>query len=96
MKPRVLSLTKNLVTIHPIMCYYKQKVEDTEYLFKHSITCIGNDLKHDSKLVKIFEDKSLEIIKYQQKLDIMYQWTDALYNISVRQLLITSAINKLI
>ena len=64
---------QTLVTIHPIMCYYRQKVED---LFKHSITCITDDLKYDSTLVKVFEDRSFAIIEEQQRFDTIYQWTD--------------------
>ena len=79
---------QTLVTIHPIMCYYRQKVED---LFKYSITCITDDLKYDSTLVKVFEDRSFAIIEEQQRFDPIYQWTDG---ISVRLLLATSAIGK--
>jgi hypothetical protein len=64
---------QTLVTIHPIMCYYRQKVED---LFKHSITCITDDLKYDSTLVKVFEDRNSAIIEEQQRFDTIYQWTD--------------------
>ena len=67
---------QNLVTIHPCMCYYKKTLNDEEYLYKHSVIGISNDLKHDSSLVKVFEDKAVEKVEEQQKITTVTEWTD--------------------
>ena len=46
-----------MVTIHPIMCYRRQEVQNEDVLIKHAIICITDDLKHDGIAVSVFEKK---------------------------------------
>ena len=62
-EPQDAFFDQNLVTIHPSINYYKKNINDQVVLVKHSITGISNDLKHDANFVKVFEEKSLGILK---------------------------------
>ena len=62
-EPQDAFFDQNLVTIHPVMYYYKQTTEDKSVTYKHSIIGISDELKHDSVLVSIFENEALKIIK---------------------------------
>lgn len=67
---------QNLVTIHPFMNYYRKKIDDKEILVKHTIIGISNDFKHDSNLVRVFEDKAMGIIMKKIDVESVKQWTD--------------------
>ena len=67
---------QNLVTIHPIMCYYRKDLKGEEYLYKHSIIGISTDLKHDSTLVKQFEEKAFDRVREFTDINIVKEWTD--------------------
>lgn len=46
------------VTIHLMMLYYHEQVNEWTLLVKHSIIGISDDKKHDSHGVKVFESKA--------------------------------------
>lgn len=53
---------QNMVTIHPMMYYYKKENKDhEEILVKYAVIGISDDLKHDGHAVSIFEKKSQKI-----------------------------------
>ena len=61
-EPSSAYFEQNMVTIHPIMCYMTQEVQNEDVLIKHAIICITDDLKHDGIAVSVFENKALEIL----------------------------------
>ena len=68
---------QNMVTIHPMMHYYKKNNKDgEEVLVKHAVIGISNDLKHDGQAVSVFEKKSYEMISKETQVDKIIQWTD--------------------
>lgn len=68
---------QNLVTIHPCMVYYRNTIDNRSFLVKHSIIGVSNDLKHDSHLVNIFENKILNRVKeHLPGLNDIVQFTD--------------------
>ena len=75
-EPQDAFFDQNLVTIHPSMNYYKKNINDQVVLVKHSITGISNDLKHDANFVKVFEEKSLGILKNSVSVEGIKQWSD--------------------
>ena len=75
-EPQDAFFDKNLVTIHPSMNYYRKVIDDQDVLVKHSITGISNDLKHDATFVKVFEEKSLNILKTSMQVEKLQQWSD--------------------
>ena len=75
-EPQDAFFDQNLVTIHPMMFYYKKKTEAKTVTYKHSIIGISDDLKHDSKLVSRFEKEALQIVEKKVKVDKIHQWTD--------------------
>ena len=47
---------QNMVTIHPMMCYYEKQLgtEETTVTVKHAIISISEDLKHNGYAVCVF------------------------------------------
>lgn len=66
------------VTIHPMMLYYKKKIEDQDVTVKHAVIGVSNDSKHDSHGVKVFEEQALNIAQKEvpESLKAVHQWTD--------------------
>ena len=60
------------VTIHPMMAYYFKDGA----LMKHVIVGISPDTRHDAHLVKVFEDKALNLIAENTNVQTVYEWTD--------------------
>ena len=65
------------VTIHPMMLYYRKKIQDQLITVKHAVIGVSNDSRHDSHGVKVFEEKALNIaLKEVPSLKAVHQWTD--------------------
>ena len=61
------------VTVHPLFFYYKENLQgdgniSKNFLVKHSIIVISNDLKHDAFAVRSFEEKALGILNINRKI----------------------------
>ena len=75
-EPSSAYFEQNMVTIHPSMCYRRQKVQNEDVLIQHAIICITDDLKHDGIAVSVFENKALEILNTSSEVNEVIQWTD--------------------
>ena len=53
---------KTLVVIHPMMAYYRQKIDGREVPVKRTITGVTDDDTKDATLVKTFKDMAIKII----------------------------------
>jgi len=53
---------RNQVTVHPVICYYREKQEDKEYKVKHAIISIREDTNNDADLAITFENKAMEVL----------------------------------
>ena len=53
---------KNQVTIHPVMAYYKERMENEELLVKHAIIGITDEHHKGTLGVKMFEKDSPSIL----------------------------------
>jgi hypothetical protein len=68
---------RNQVTVHPMMCYYKDTVEDKDILVKHAIIGISEETKHDADLAIAFENKALETLESRGvNIEEVHEWTD--------------------
>lgn len=69
---------QNMVTIHPMMCYYKKQLgtEETAVTEKRAIIGIVEDLRHDGYAVSVIEKKAIDIIQETVKVNEIIQWTD--------------------
>ena len=75
-EPQDAFFDQNLVTIHPMMYYYRKRVDDKIITYKHSIIGISDDLKHDSHLVSHFEAEAIKIVKEKVEVKEIFEWTD--------------------
>ena len=75
-EPSSAYFEQNMVTIHPIMCYMRENVQNENLLIKHAIICITDDLKHDGMAVSAFENKALTILGSSSEVNEVIQWTD--------------------
>lgn len=65
------------VTIHPMMVYYKNKIDGKDAMVKNAIIGISDETKHDCHGVKVFEEQVINIAKKEMpSLKTVHQWTD--------------------
>lgn len=67
---------QNQVTLHPMMCYYLVKHKGEDVRMKHSINGISDDLKHDTCLVRKFQEQALTVLQKTTQIRQIYEWTD--------------------
>ena len=69
---------QNQVTIHPMMAYYKERMENEELLVKHAIIGITDDHKKGALGVKMFEKEAITIIEREKgkNLRTVHKFTD--------------------
>ena len=70
MKILVVFFDRNQVTVHPMMCYYKENLGDKVVTVKHVIIGISEEIKHDADLAIVFENKALISKKGKRLLQI--------------------------
>jgi len=52
----VVFFDRNQVTVHPMMCYYKENLGDKFVTVKHAIIGISEEIKHYADLDIAFEN----------------------------------------
>ena len=69
---------QNQVTIHPMMAYYKERMENEELLVKHAIIGITDDHQKGALGVKMFEKEAITIIEREKgkNLRTVHEFTD--------------------
>ena len=59
----VVFFDRNQVTVHPMMCYYKENLGDK---VNHAIIGINEEIKLDADLAIAFENRPLESVKNER------------------------------
>ena len=62
----VVFFDRNQVTVHPMMCYYKENLGDKVVTVRHAIIGISEEIKHDADLAIAFENWVLESVKRER------------------------------
>ncbi|XP_052789351.1 uncharacterized protein LOC128223902 [Mya arenaria] len=68
---------RNQVTVHPMMCYYKESLDDKDVTVKHAIIGISEETKHDADLAIVFENQAIKLLESRGvKIGELHEWTD--------------------
>jgi len=62
----VVFFDRNQVTVHPMMCYYKENLGYKVVTVKHAIIGISEEIKHYADLDIAFENRPLESVKRER------------------------------